>query len=212
MMVKQGVAGTLAFDVDAPLTGVQYAEFVKAGYSTAIRYIPRTPQLIRGNLTGAEIGAVLSAGLGLGVVQHVSEDNWTPTDELGSDYGSYAASYLSAIGYPQGGIAFLDLEMVNRAATSNQIIAYCTQWFSKVKAGGFLPALYVGWQTGLSSQQLYDLPFIVYWRGYNADIPVAKRGCCLLQKPQQTLNGITYDPSTVQEDALGGLPAWVYPS
>jgi len=211
MVVKQAIPGK-AFDVDQQLSGSEAAAFVKAGYLSVGRYIPRTPALAKGNLTALEIEVLLTAGLSIFCVQHVAEDNWMPSAALGTQYGQYGATYAKAIGLPAGVSIFLDLEMVNTGATVEQITDYCNEWFNEIQLEGYTAGLYVGWQTGLSSQQLYDLPFKSYWRGYNADIAVATRGYQILQAPAKNLNGISFDPNEIWTDKLGGLPILLYPS
>ena len=201
----------MAFDVNQPLTGAQAAEFKAAGFGAVIRYIPRTSALTKGNLTAPEIAAIIGAGLSLSVVQHVSPDNWQPNEELGANYGGYASAYCNHIGLPEGVNVWLDLEMVNPASQPQDIIDYCTEWYDWVHGGGYEPGLYVGWQTGLSPAQLYDLPFKSYWKGYNADVPIPKRGYQIIQSTQKTLNGITYDPNVVKKDLLGDSPIFLCP-
>src|ERR1700744_1170260 len=177
MLVKEALIGSKGFDVDQEISTAKAAAFLANGYSFCIRYIPRIPELINGTLTAGEIKDILAGGLALSVVQHVSPDDWNPTAALGNEYGEYASRYASAIGLPKGIHIWLDLEMVNPTAKVEDITAYCINWFNAVQAGGYLGALYVGWQTGLTSYQLYmNLPFKSYWKGYNADIPVATRG------------------------------------
>ena len=212
MVVKKAIPGQY-FDVDQILTSAESAEFVKAGYLGVVRYIPRTSALAAGNLTAGEMQDILEGGLALSVVQHCPEPNWLPTAALGTLYGSYAAQYAESTGLPKGMHLWLDLEMVNPAATVQNITEYCTNWFSEVQGGGYLGGLYVGWNTMLSSYQLYmNLPFRAYWRGYNADIAVATRGYQIKQSPQKVLSGINYDPDTISPDDIGDLPMLLYPS
>jgi hypothetical protein len=211
MIVKQAIP-CQAFDVNQPLSASEAALFKGAGFDACIRYIPRTIALIKGNLTIPERDIILNAGLSLMVVQHVSPDNWEPTAALGKSYGSYAATYAEMIGLPEGIAIWLDLEMVSRSSTSADIIAYCDAWFDQIMAAGFQPGIYAGYQTCLTDQQLYDLPFLHYWRGYNCNHDIKPRGWQILQHTQKSLNGIYYDPNTIQADLLGDLPIWVSPS
>lgn len=210
-IVKTATPG-LGFDVDQQLFPNEAADFKNSGYNYCIRYVPRTPALVKGNLTAVEMGVILEAGLGLAVVQHVPEDNWSPNGALGETYGSYAAQYATGIGYPKGAMIFLDLEMVSPNAAVQDIEDYCHLWFGHVGSYGYVAGLYVGWQTGLSPQQLHNLPFSHYWKGYNADIPIPTRGYQIIQHTQKTLNGVTFDPNTIQADELGDLPIFLSPS
>lgn len=198
-----------AFDVNQPISGAQAAEFKAAGFDACIRYIPRLPSLAKNNLTAPEMAAILGAGLSLSVVQHVSPDNWLPTAALGESYGQFAATYSEQIGYPKGAMIWLDLEMVSPQAKVQDIEDYCHLWFGHVGSFGYVPGLYVGWQTGLTPDRLYSLPYVHYWKGYNADIPIPTRGYQIVQSTQKTLNGITYDPNVIEKDLLGDLPVFV---
>jgi hypothetical protein len=209
-IVKQATPGN-GFDVDSPLSTDQAKDFVAAGYSFCVRYLPRTSGLVKGNLTMAEIVAIMDGGLALMAVQHVAPDNWQPNAALGQQYGQYAGQYASEIGLPNGMNIWLDLEMV-APGSDQDVIDYCHNWFEQVKSHGYIPGLYVGWQTNLSDQQLYDLPFENYWKGYNCDQSIPTRGWQILQHPQKTLNSIPFDPNTLQADLKGSLPMWLSPA
>lgn len=201
-IVKAAIPGN-AFDVNTPISTSEALAFKNAGYSTCIRYIPRTPELMKGNLTGVEIAAILAADLSLCVVQHVPLPNWQAMAALGKEYGEYAVAYAEQIGLAKGINIWLDLEEVAAGSDAN---GYCRAWFAAVQAAGWIPGLYVGWQSGLTSQQLYELPVTHYWRAYNCDQDVPVRGYQIIQHTQQILNGITFDPNTIRADALGDLP------
>lgn len=200
------------FDVNQPLTAVQACNFKDAGYAFCIRYLPRTAALIQGNLTAAEITILHGAGLAIGAVQHVAEPGWQPSAALGSEYGLFAASYAEMIGIPKGINLWCDLEDVAGDSTVQDVIDYCTSWFKSVQGSGYDPGLYCGWNMELDPQQLYDLPFKHYWKAYNYDDGVATRGFQLIQHPQQTLEGITYDPNISQPDELGDSAIFWNPS
>lgn len=208
MIVKPAIPG-MGFDVNQTLTGNQADAFKAAGYSFAIRYLPRTESLIPGNLSRPEIQAILGVGLALMVVQHVAKPGWEPSLALGTSYGSYAATYAEAIGLPKGVNIWLDLEEVAIGSSVKEVTDYCTAWFTAVSAAGYIPGLYVGWGVVLSDQELYDLPFKHYWRAYNCDQNIPVRGYQLIQEPQKTLAGITFDPDRLQADELGDVPFWV---
>lgn len=212
MIVKQAVPG-LAFDVDSPLTGAEYAAFKANGYDAVIRYIPRKASLVAGNLTAAEIAAALGAGLALSVVQHVSSGQWDASAELGETYGIYASEYCKSIGLPPGVSVWLDLESVSTTCSADDVIGYANAWYDKVFAAGYQPGIYVGWQVILSGAQLYEnLKFSHFWKAYNADVTPAKRGYCIVQHTARTIDGITIDPNTIQPDNLGSLPMFLFPS
>lgn len=212
MSVVQTATPGMAFDVDQPLTAAQCAAFKEAGYICAIRYVPRTVALKAGNLTVAETGNILAAGLNLMVVQHVAEPGWEPTDILGTQYGAYGAAYARAAGYLPGGMIWLDLEGINTTSTPQSVVGYCKAWYTAVQRAGYIAGIYVGYDTLLSSYELWQmLPFSHYWNAYNGP-GVSVRGCQVWQHSPQTLNGISFDPDVIQYDNKGGLPFWLSPS
>lgn len=208
-MTVKPISPCQAFDVNQQLSGAQAAEFRAAGFEACIRYIPRTPSLIKNNLTSAEISAILGAGLALGAVQHVAMPGWQPTGALGGVYGDFAAIYSTQIGLPKGMNIWLDLEEVAAGASVDDVRAYCHTWFNEVAAQGFVPGIYVGYNVKLSDADLYSLPFRHYWKAYNCDQNIPTRGWQILQHPQKTLGSVTYDPNTIQKDLLNDLPIFV---
>jgi hypothetical protein len=208
--VKAAVTGA-GFDCNTPLNTPMAAAFKAAGMEFVVRYVPRTPALIPGNLTAAEVEIILSGGLALMAVQHVAMPGWEPGAALGGQYGQYAATYSQSIGLPAGMNIWLDLEGVGSLVKADDVIAYCEAWFTAVSAAGYVPGIYVGWNIVITDQQLYDLPFSHYWRAYNCDQAVPKRGYQIVQHPQQTLDGINYDPNFLAADELGGMPFWLSP-
>jgi hypothetical protein len=209
MVVKQAIAGSKGFDVDGPLSSSQALAMKSSGYDFCIRYIPRTAALWDGNITASEMSRILEAGLALSIVQHVAMSPWYPNAAIGSEYGEYAGIYAKSIGLPEGINIWLDLEEVGDSH-SQDIINYCNNWFLEVNSAGYVPGIYVGWQTGLSDQQLYDLPFAHYWAAYNCDQTIPTRGFQMRQSIQKTLNGVEFDPNTVTPDQLGGLPIFLF--
>jgi Domain of unknown function (DUF1906) len=209
--VKPALPGSLGLDLNQPLTVTNANSFRKLGYEFVIRYLPRTSALTAGNLTSEEINIILTAGLSLGAVQHVELPGWQPSAALGSKYGQYAGQRSAEIGLPQGINIWLDLEEVATTSTAQEVIDYCKAWYTEIQAHGYVPGLYVGYQVGLTDQQLYDLPFQHYWRAYNCDQNIPTRGYQLIQHPQKTLNGISFDPNNTQADQLGGLPIFLSP-
>jgi hypothetical protein len=208
--VKPAAAGLSGFDVNSRLSAAGARNLKNAGYDFCIRYVPRTAALKAGNLTNAEALRILNAGLALMPVQHVAVEGWKPTAALGTAYGSYAATYAgSIVGLPKGMNIWCDLEGVAPGTAAADVIAYCQAWYHSVNAAGYIPGVYVGWDTMLTPQQLYgDLSFQHYWRAYNGP-QVATRGFQVLQETQKTVNGITIDPDTTQNDNLGGAALWL---
>lgn len=213
MVVRKATAGAKGADVNQILSAQDCKVFVENGETFLIRYIPRTPELIAGNITASEIQTILTSGLGLSIVQHCPRPNWDPSAELGELYGGYASGYCKSIGLPSGMVIWLDLEEVSSAATPEEVMEYCNAWYAKVSEGNYIPGLYVGYAPGLTSELLYkNLGFRNYWRAYNYDDGVETRGFQLIQHSQQSLNGIKFDPNTVQADEFGDLPMFLFQS
>ncbi|MDB5135461.1 MAG: hypothetical protein JWP37_2064 [Mucilaginibacter sp.] len=208
--VQPAAAGLSGFDVNSILSATGAQNLKNAGYDFCVRYVPRTAALAAGNLTNAEALNILNAGLALMAVQHVAIEGWVPDENLGAAYGSYAATYASeVVGLPRGMNIWCDLEGVAPGTDAADVIAYCQAWYDAVNAAGYVPGIYVGWDTMLTSQQLYsDLPFQHYWRAYNGP-GVATRGFQVLQTTEKTVSGITIDPDTTQNDNLGGTALWL---
>jgi hypothetical protein len=210
MIIKKAAAG-LCFDVDQPLSQPEADEFFKAGYLACGRYLPRTPALIKGNLTPLEIQVLLTAGLSIFAVQHAPEPGWVPSAAIGTLYGGYGAGYAKAIGLPPGMILWDDLEMAADGTPAWAVIDYCNAWYASVNAAGYVPGLYVGYGAVLSPEALYlKLAFKHYWKAYNGP-EVAIRGFQMVQQTQQSLNGITFDPNRSQVDELGDSAIWLSP-
>jgi len=146
-------------------------------------------------------------------VQHVeSAESWVPTATKGAQYGLVAATEAKRIGFPSGVSVVCDLEGVTPGTNHQAVIDYLKAWYAPVKATGYYPALYVGWHSGLTAEELYyKIPFARYWSAYNlnADQQPAKRGVCLKQhvaKPSDRPASVPFeiDTDTANADALGG--------
>ena len=167
-------------------------------------------------LTAKEAKSLLSAGLGLMLVQYVESDtSWIPSGPKGRANGAVAASEAEKLGVPWGVTIWCDLEGVKRGTRAQKAIDYCNQWHSAVTSAGYLPGLYVGYHAGLNPTQLYRaLRFTHYWGAYNlnTDQYPAVRG---LQMKQSRRNhgdsvaefGIDYQVDRISADALGGRPS-----
>ena len=210
--------GLKGLDVNRPITAGDAAALVEHGYGFAVRYVRRKRKHSY-DLTAKEARAILAAGLGLMVVQHVAPEGWTPTATLGSTYGNTAAAEATRIGVPPGVTVWCDLEGVSADASTKAVIDFCNRWHSKVAAEGFVPGLYVGYGAGLDADQLYQsLRFTHYWGAYNvaaADGPT-KRGFQMKQRAANAGDRVPpfdaeFQVDDIHADALGGLPAMLVP-
>lgn len=209
--------GSFGFDCNTIVRATDAATFAKAGYKFAIRYVPRAGVLPH-DITAAELNTLLSAGLGVMLVQHVERDGppwWTPTEAKGMAYGERAAEYAHDIGYPMGATLWLDLEGIVPGTDPEIIIRYANAWFTAVAVRGYQPGIYVGYNAILTPVQLYRrLKFARYWGALNLDedqFP-ATRSICMKQHVARGIFappiGITMsiDVNTVHRDNLGALP------
>lgn len=211
MVVKQAIPGKYA-DVNQQLSGVQAKELADNGILGVARYVPREAALVAGNITKPEIQAILQY-LSLYFVQHCPLSGFMLNAALGQAYGAYAVTYLKLIGAPALVSVFLDLEGVAAAAKDVDVIGYANAWWEQVNSGGYTPGIYIGYGTNLSDAQLEEsLKFQSYWRAYNCDQIIPKRGYCIVQHDQQTINRIPLDPNIISADELGGLPMLLYNS
>ncbi|HLZ86091.1 MAG TPA: DUF1906 domain-containing protein [Puia sp.] len=208
--IRPAAAGLSGFDVNAPLTSAEAQNFKNAGYSFCIRYLPRTAGLLQNNLTNAEALVILDAGLALMAVQHVALPGWQPNTNLGTLYGNFAATYAKqVVRLPPGMNIWCDLEGVAPGTPPQEVIAYCQAWYYSVHTAGYIPGIYVGYDTMLSPEQLYnDISFQHYWQAYNGP-DVATRGFQLIQETEKTLNGIPFDPDLTKTDNMGDSALWL---
>lgn len=195
--------GSRGFDANTRVSLAAASAFWSAGYRYAVRYVRRTTPHDY-DLSTTEVLQLLRAGLGLMVVQHVTGPDaqgrgWIPTSALGAQYGETAADECRKLGLPKGIAVWCDLEGVRYigdrpAMPAEQVIGFCNAWFDAVKAQGYDPGLYVGYDCGLTGEQLYwKTKFRRFWSAYNlnADSVPVKRGVCQVQ--------LAYPPATANE-------------
>jgi len=165
------------------------------------------------DITVAELNDILDAQLALLLVQHVREPNWVPSAERGTSDGTNAAKNAEAVGYAKGCHIIVDLEGVMPGTTAGTVIEYINTWASAIVAAGYLAMVYVGYNTMLTPEQLYEaLPDVhAYWSDFGAR-QVAVRGFCMKQLTNTTmLPGVPFpiDPDEIMADNEGGLPVWM---
>jgi hypothetical protein len=203
------------FDCNSIVSADSAKHFHDAGFRFAIRYVGRR-KMASFDIAASEASILLQAGLGLMLVQHVESPDiphkgagWVPTGNLGTEYGGNAAKFAEGVGVPPGTTVWCDLEGVRLRTDHRDVIAFCNNWHSMVGAAGFTPGLYVGFDPGLSSSELYyKLKFEHYWSAYNLnrDQVPAVRGVQMKQGFETVKFGVRFDPDTIQADLKGGLP------
>lgn len=207
--VQPAPTGALGFDADSVITATTAQQFFSEGYRFCVRYVSLGSEESSGDLSTEEATNILSSGLALMPVQHVMEPGWLPTGSLGQEYGANAANHALAVGFPAGVNVWCDLEGIG-AASAQDVIAYCTAWFTAVAAAGFVPGLYVGASVILTGQQLYDLPFQHYWQSCSEVPAIPNRGYQMVQTlVSEPVNGIGIDKDVTQTDNEGGQAQWL---
>ena len=211
--IQPAPAGVKGFDANTPLSADAAKAFHDAGFRFCLRYVGRR-QMATHDLSAAEARTILASGLALMVVQHVENPGWHPTGDLGTEYGTNAAAFTQQLGFPPGVNVWLDLECVAGGTQAADVVAYCNNWYDRVAAAGYVPGVYVGYEPGLTGQQLYSqLKFQHYWAAYNVDVSIPGRGWQLKQSVGGgTIGGITteaYDVDTTVTDAKGGQALWL---
>jgi hypothetical protein len=202
--------GALGFDADSPISSHVAQQFASQGYAFCVRYLSRGQGQAPGDLSAAEAGAILGAGLGLMAVQHVRMPGWSPTTALGTADGTNAAYNAGQVGFPAGVNIWCDLEGVEPAAVAPDVIGYCNAWAGAVAAAGFVPGLYVGANCILDGQQIYDLDFQHYWKSLSRVPVLPSRGYQMIQTiVPAAVNGIGIDQDVTQTDTEGGQAMWL---
>ena len=212
--VQSAPAGVKGFDANTVITADEAQSFWDAGFRFVLRYVGRT-QMASHDLSAAEAEMLLSKGFAVMAVQHVLNPGWMPTAALGTEYGTNAATFTQQIGFPSGVNVWLDLEGVSPSAAASDVSAYCHAWYAAVAGAGYVPGVYIGWEPGLSGQELYDLPFQHYWAAYNVDgvSTPHPRGYQLVQSSGSgnvgTLSTDVYDVDETYMDDMGGQVLWL---
>lgn len=208
--VQLAAPGLKGFDTNTVVTATQANEFKNGGYAFCIRYLSIGVGQNSGDLSYNEAKTILDAGLALSAVQHVLNEGWTPTTELGTNYGTNAVANASSIGLPAGMNLWCDLEGIASGTPAQQVIDYCNAWYTAVFDGGFIPGIYVGADCILSGNQLYsDLKFQHYWQSLSTVPAIPNRGYQLIQQMGSTIYGLSIDNDTTQNDEQGDSMIWL---
>ena len=199
------------FDADTRLSGDLARIAYEQGYRFCIRYLSLEVAVASTDLTHEEANLILDAGLALMAVQHVPYPGWPANGSLGTQHGKSAAINADNVGLPPGVNIWCDLEGIG-AVSAQSVIDYCNNWYDEVASFGYVPGLYVGFDTRLSGEQLYyDLKFKHYWRSQSEVPQVAVRSYQMLQGPTITMSGtsLQIDPDTTYIDNENGQPIWL---
>lgn len=162
--------------------------------------------LYLGQATPVQVKACNDAGLGVFGVT------------FGGAYDGVAAvKQAQALGLPVGCCIFLDHEGPKTAITpAAESIQKITAWAAPVRQAGYLPCLYVGVPQNLTSDELWSLPVVRYWRGQGsvrdrngALSEPSHRGWCMTQAyPSVMCGGVLVDFDMAGHDYQGGTVVW----
>ncbi|HXZ08660.1 MAG TPA: glycoside hydrolase domain-containing protein [Paraburkholderia sp.] len=188
--------GARGVDTTTLLTDTTAAALKNADVDFALQYL--------GEVTPAALDAILGAGLAFMPVTFADQFN-----------GGTTVAELRALGLPAGCTVWLDVESVT-ALTSTQLQTVINSWTDTVAAAGYMPGLYVGEGCGLTSDELYALHVVRYWKSPSTILDDSGQlaqptcGYCMYQLwPTVTWGGVAVDLDFVQEDTQGRLPVWV---
>lgn len=188
--------GARLVDCVTVLTAASACALRQAGVQGAIRYL--------GSLTAPEAAAITEASLGLMAVTYADRFS-----------GSEAVAELTAIDYPAGATAWLDVEGLGTTVDVASVIVEINAWASAVVAAGWVAGLYVGAQSLLTSQELTALAVTRYWRGQSriddrtGKLAEPLSGFCLVQLfPTSTIAGVNVDVDFAAHDWRGRGCTW----
>ena len=134
--------GTRGIDTVATLTYLDAKALVDAGFNFVIRYVV--------SLSATELSDILRAGMMVSFCSYAN--SFDPSDEIAA---------LQRLGIPKGVVVWLDVEDVkDDPVTLQQRI---NAWAHALEAAGYIPGLYIGANTLLSSIELYKLAVKRYW-------------------------------------------------
>ena len=208
MKLASGKPGDLCVDVDEPLDTVTCSLMRAGGVKGVWRYVS--------DLTIAEVATIVASGLVLYFVNHSRLPGWIPAAAEGASDAKNDIANLQRLSIPAGVHMFFDLEGAGGGSQGN-LIAHLDAYASAIKTAGYIPAVYVGDQSLLTSAQLYDLGFVLYWHSAShvVDVIGAEAGpqcgwsiyqASVIDIP---MFGVTIDWDFISGDFEGRLPIGV---
>lgn len=219
MRSAKAPVGSLVVD-SLPFAGngkLEQAKALKArGVSCLVSYL--------GAMTRERLAIVLAAGLAFMPVTFAGEYKDGAADEI---------AQLKALGIPAGASVWLDLEgraaslvdikdPVEKEKAAKALAELVNRWADDIRAGGWLPCLYVGVPQPFTSADLYSLRVSRYWHGQGSvrdrfgqlAEPFKNYGACrgwnmIQAAPSVTWDGVLVDANLVLGDYKGETPVWV---
>jgi hypothetical protein len=167
-----------------------------------------------GDIDRAELEAITSEGFGSWFFQHVRDRPWTPSLRLGQIDGAWAARNALVAGYEPGTHGGIDLENVAHDSAHSAIVDYIeARAEAHTTIGGYPSVLYVGFNSWLSPEELWQLANIHLYMKDWGEHTVLHRGFAVSQiAGDLEINGVLVDLDELQVDLLGGRLEWTVAS
>ena len=207
--IVEPVPDGLLFDTDSVCSLDRLLALAAVGFRGGIRTVTFSAGPDQSDITAAEVGDFMKAGLGLMLYQRVRDPGWIPSVALGVADAEIFVAKSTAAGYLAGASAWDDLEGIS--GTDVATVAYANAKASRLKAAARPPGEYVGDDVPLTGAQLFtDLTASVYWRSLSNVPDVATRGYAVRQIAEDVLiAGDLVDVNFATADRLGGRPFWM---
>lgn len=167
--------GSVGFDCDVRLSLEQYRELRTFGLRFAIRYL--------GDLTTEEVDDANAADVGIVPIQHAHAPGWLvgSPGHTGAEDGRRAINDANAAALPPVPI-WCDFEEPSVSTTIAEAHQYAAEWCAVV-SGGKHPDPGVYWGSGNpgSSEDVYRLAFVRYFKSFSDVVTPHRRGYQLIQ-------------------------------
>jgi hypothetical protein len=191
MKAETAYVGARGIDCVTTLTPGTAVAFKTTGIDFSMRYL--------GTVTPGELQGILDAGLAFMPVTYADRFD-----------GPLSVSFVKALGLPVGVTVWLDVEGIGDKLSPDEVITKINAWAHAIKAASYEPGIYVGDSVPLTSQQLFDLAVVRYWRSMSM-VPEPRCGFCQTQfHPTQNWRGVgvPVDLNMIGADYFGRLPTW----
>lgn len=196
--------GALVIDTNTKLTAYRIEQLRRAAGAFNltifgfIRYVSLGEPDLAHDISPDEAELIVGGNeFALGLVQHAFAEGWMAMSHIGESCGKNAAAHASLVGYPQESHLFADQE--GCGSVGAPVSQYCESWAKNWAS----PGLYIGYQPGLTPDELWELPsFHIYW-GAAGEWTVSECGVAMRQHVQENFGGTFIDRNTPKADALG---------
>lgn len=202
-----------AVDTSAKLTSALLDELARLGYQGVGRTVPVLGYPSDSEITAGELERILTheAGFGSWWYQRPRYPGWRPREHNAEEDALFACRCAKLALYPAGTHGFVDCEGMHADTTHAEAFAYNSAWSRIARAEGYGPSgagLYDGYSQPETPEELYEIHDVnCYWSDA-ANRRVAVRGTAIVQGPQFTILGVSFDPNVLRPDLLGGTLQW----